>query len=34
MKASSANTTGRGIVEEPELTDMGDDLGDEGFWDV
>ncbi|MFC0202578.1 EF-hand domain-containing protein [Paracoccus rhizosphaerae] len=23
-----------GIIEEPELTDIGDDMGDEGFWDV
>lgn len=23
-----------GIIEEPELTDIGDDMGDGGFWDV
>lgn len=23
-----------GVIEEPELTDIGDDMGDEGFWDV
>lgn len=25
---------GTGFIEEPELTDIGDDMGDEGFWDV
>ena len=25
---------GTGFIEEPELTDIGDDIGDEGFWDV
>lgn len=25
---------GTGYIEEPELRDIGDDLGDEGFWDV
>ena len=25
---------GDGVIEEPELTDIGDDMGDEGFWDV
>ncbi|GHG21136.1 hypothetical protein [Paracoccus aerius] len=23
-----------GVIEEPEFGDVGDDLGDEGFWDV
>lgn len=25
---------GTGFIEDPELTDIGDDMGDEGFWDV
>jgi Ca2+-binding EF-hand superfamily protein len=25
---------GTGIIEEPELTDIGEDMGDKGFWDV
>ena len=23
-----------GVIEQPELTGVGDDMGDEGFWDV
>lgn len=25
---------GTGLIEEPELEDIGDDMGDEGFWDM
>ncbi len=25
---------GNGVMEEPEFGDLGDDMGDGGFWDV
>jgi Ca2+-binding EF-hand superfamily protein len=28
------NADGTGFIEEPELADIGDDMGDEGLWDV
>ena len=31
---SGYDDDGTGFIEEPELTDIGDDMGDEGFWDV
>lgn len=31
---NSYDDDGSGAIEEPEFGDVGDDMGDEGFWDV
>ena len=31
---SPYDANGTGFIEEPELADIGDDMGDEGLWDV
>lgn len=31
---NSYDDDGSGMIEEPEFGDVGDDMGDGGFWDV